>query len=227
MLKVVQLDCERDDRMLFSGLSFTLSQGEILQIEGANGAGKTTLLRILSGLSGDYRGEILWDSRKLASVYAEFRLASFYLGHKPAVKAELSPVENLQWRASLRNECIEQVNLIEALEQVNLAGYEHVPCGQLSAGQHRRVALADLALSQTALWILDEPFTAIDVSGVAWLEALLNKHVSRGGIVILTSHQNLANAEGWLRKIRLEDFQGDVQSTFAAESGGTLLYYHQ
>ncbi|MGI9273324.1 MAG: cytochrome c biogenesis heme-transporting ATPase CcmA [Endozoicomonas sp.] len=207
MLEVVQLGCERDDRVLFSNLSFTLSRGELLQVEGANGAGKTTLLRILSGLSRDYQGEIRWNSAKHTSHFADFRLAAFYLGHKPAVKAELTPVENLQWRARLRNEQPDPDSQLSALEQVNLAGYEHLPCGQLSAGQHRRVALADLALSQTPLWILDEPFTAIDVYGVAWLESLLGLHTGRGGMVIFTSHQSLSSTVGQFRRVRLEDYR--------------------
>ena len=207
MLEVVHLGCERDDRVLFSNLSFTLSRGELLQVEGANGAGKTTLLRILSGLSRDYRGEVRWNSAEHSSHFADFRLAAFYLGHKAAVKAELTPLENLQWRARLRNEQPDSNHLLLALEQVNLTGYEHVSCGQLSAGQHRRVALADLALSKTPLWILDEPFTAIDVYGVAWLESLLKLHTDRGGMVIFTSHQSLSSTMGQFRRIRLEDYQ--------------------
>ncbi|MRI32419.1 heme ABC transporter ATP-binding protein CcmA [Endozoicomonas sp. OPT23] len=208
MLEVAQLRCERDDRVLFSELSMKLSSGELLQIEGANGSGKTTLLRILAGLSGDFHGNIFWKEKKLSSMYADFRLSTFYFGHKPAVKGELTPVENIRWRASLRNEAPSEHSILDALEQVNLAGFEDVACGHLSAGQHRRVALADLSISASPLWILDEPFTAIDVYGVAWLESVLAKHVASGGMVIITSHQSLSEISGSVRKVKLDDFAG-------------------
>ena len=206
MLELLELGCARDDRTLFRNLSITLSPGEILQVEGANGAGKTTLLRILAGLSGDYQGRINWKGRKLSDDYADFRLSTFYFGHKPAVKAELSPVENIHWRASMRNENRSDQDIVQALAQVKLAGFEDTPCGQLSAGQHRRVALADLSISQSPLWILDEPFTAIDFHGVAWLERLLADHVADGGMVIITSHQNLSELSGSVRKVRLDEY---------------------
>ena len=206
MLELVKLGCARDDRTLFRNLSVKLSPGELLQIEGANGSGKTTLLRVLAGLSGDYLGKIIWKDKKLSSVYADFRLSTFYFGHKPAVKAELTPVENIAWRASLRNEPYSQQQVLAALQQVSLNGYEDTPCGQLSAGQHRRVALADLFASQSSLWILDEPFTAIDFHGVAWLETLLASHVASGGMVIITSHQSLSKLSGSHRTLRLDDY---------------------
>ena len=206
MLELLDLGCSRDDRILFSNLSIKLSPGELLQVEGANGAGKTTLLKILAGLSGDYRGRIHWKEKALSDDYADFRRSTFYFGHKPAVKAELSPIENILWRASLRNETRSERDIIQALGQVSLAGFEDTPCGQLSAGQHRRVALADLSMSRVPLWILDEPFTAIDYRGVAWLETLLAGHVTRGGMVIITSHQNLSELSGIVRKVRLDEY---------------------
>lgn len=206
MLELQELGCARDDRRLFRNLSIQLSPGELLQIEGANGAGKTTLLKILAGLSADYQGAIYWKGKTLADHYADFRLSTFYFGHKPAVKAELTPVENILWRASLRNESCSEQDIVTALHSVNLKGYENTACGQLSAGQHRRVALADLSVSQTPLWVLDEPFTAIDVKGVAWLEQLLARHVAQGGMVIITSHQNLSDLSGTVRKVRLDEY---------------------
>ena len=206
MLELVKLGCARDDRSLFRNLSVKLSPGELLQIEGANGSGKTTLLRVLAGLSGDYQGNIFWKGKKLSSVYADFRLSTFYFGHKSAVKAELTPVENIVWRASLRNEQYSQQQVFAALQQVSLNGYEDTPCGQLSAGQHRRVALADLFASQSSLWILDEPFTAIDFHGVAWLETQLASHVASGGMIIITSHQSLSELSGSHRTLRLDDY---------------------
>ncbi len=210
MLEVKQLGCDRDDRSLFDDLSFCLESGELLQIEGRNGAGKTTLIRILSGLSNEYRGDIYWNSQPLAKVYADFRLACYFLGHRPGLKLELTPLENLVWRMQIANQSPSSDVLHEALERVQLGGYEDVPCEHLSAGQLRRVALAGLLASKARLWILDEPFTAIDVDGVAWLEVLLHEHVESGGMVIITSHQKLSDRSGKLRKIRLEDYPGII-----------------
>lgn len=210
MLEVDCLGCERDDRPLFSELSFALSPGEILQIEGRNGAGKTTLLRIIAGLSVDYSGEIFWQSCPLVDVLAEFRLSCFFLGHKPGLKLELTPVENLRWRLQVANSYPQTLKILHALEQVQLAGYEDVPCSHLSAGQLRRVALAGLLASEACLWILDEPFTAIDASGVSWLEQRLLDHVEQGGMALVTSHQLLQITAGRLRKIALEDYQGSM-----------------
>ena len=210
MLEVDCLGCERDDRPLFSDLSFSLSPGEILQIEGRNGAGKTTLLRIIAGLSVDYSGEIFWHSRPLVDVLAEFRLSCFFLGHKPGLKLELTPVENLRWRLQLANTYPQPRKIFYALRQVQLAGYENIPCSHLSAGQLRRVALAGLLASEARLWILDEPFTAIDANGVSWLEQRLLTHVEQGGMALVTSHQSLQIAVGRLRKIALEKYQGSM-----------------
>lgn len=204
MLEVESLSCERDDRSLFTNLSFSLSSGEILQIEGANGAGKTTLLRIIAGLTSNYSGKITWQSQPLADILAEFRLSCFFLGHKPGLKPELSPVENLRWRLQVVNSYPQPQKIIHALGQVQLAGYEDVPCSHLSAGQLRRVALAGLLVSHSRLWILDEPFTAIDVNGVAWLEEQLLSHARKGGMALVTSHQPLKLTSDYLRRILLE-----------------------
>lgn len=219
MLELVEVGCARDNRTLFRDLSIKLSPGELLQIEGANGSGKTTLLRVLAGLSVDYRGRIRWQGKKLSSAYVDFRLSTFYFGHQPAIKAELTPVENILWRASLRNERISGDQAVQALAQLHLSGFEDMPCGQLSAGQHRRVALADLFSCKSPLWILDEPFTAIDIDGVAWLEQLLADHVRQAGMVIITSHQNLSELSGKVRKVRLADYSPDYSQNAASDQG--------
>ena len=150
-----------------------------MQIEGANGAGKTSLLRILAGLSRyGYQGSVTRHVPML------------FLGHQPAVKAMLTPRENLAWHVAGEG-LYSDAAIEDALEKVGLYGYEDVPSHALSAGQHRRVNLARLYLSDSPLWLLDEPFTAIDVSGVAALEALKVAHVQSGGAVVLTSHQAL------------------------------------
>ncbi|MGB1272041.1 MAG: cytochrome c biogenesis heme-transporting ATPase CcmA [Endozoicomonas sp.] len=219
MLEVIQLECERDDRRLFTNLSFTLSPGELLQIEGRNGAGKTTLLRILAGLSTAWTGRIFWQGKPMAKVYGDFRLACYFLGHRPGLKLELTPLENLSWRLQLANSPAAHTALYEALEKVGLSGYEQVPCSHLSAGQLRRVALAGLLACCATLWILDEPFTAIDVDGVSWLESLLSDHGERGGMVLVTSHQPLKAPRGHLRKLKLESFSGASLSEKSGAGG--------
>ncbi len=173
------LGLERGGRTLFTSLDFEVRAGQLVQIEGANGAGKTSLIRILAGLSRyGFDGDV------------QRQVALLYLGHQPAVKAMLTPRENLAWHAdglgSYGDPEIER-----ALEAVGLYGYEDLPSHTLSAGQHRRVNLARLYLAEAPLWLLDEPFTAIDRQGVTQLEQLFVRHVERGGAVVLTSHQSL------------------------------------
>lgn len=201
LLEVRQLYCERDDRVLFDDLNFALNAGEVLQIEGANGSGKTTLLRILSGLTGNYEGDIFWRGEPRAQVRESFNRSLLYFGHQPGVKAILTPLENLQWYSAM-HPAIDAERVMEALEQVGLKGYEDVPCHTLSAGQNRRVSLARLYLSDAPLWILDEPFTAIDKQGVSQKERLIQHHADQGGAVILTTHHELSLGER-LRRINL------------------------
>jgi heme exporter protein A len=182
MLTVSQLTCERDHRCLFENLSFSLGAGQLLQIEGGNGAGKTTLLRILGGLYTDYSGSVSWE---LAS-------QPLYLGHKPGVKDLLSARENLVWLAGLQQSGIDVDSIDQALSEVGLRGYEEVLCGAMSEGQRKRVNLARLYLLQAQVWILDEPFSAIDRQGVERLEARMQTHIDAGGALIVISHQLLA-----------------------------------
>jgi heme exporter protein A len=179
LLAVYDLCLERGGRELFRNLAFSVLPGQLLQVDGPNGAGKTSLLRILAGLSRyGFTGRV------------ERSAPPLYLGHQPAVKALLTPRENLAWHVA--GESAYDTRQIDyALARVGLYGYEDVPSHALSAGQHRRVNLARLYLSARPLWLLDEPFTAIDRGGVADLEALLVAHVERGGAVVMTSHQQL------------------------------------
>ncbi|WP_426416780.1 cytochrome c biogenesis heme-transporting ATPase CcmA [Aestuariirhabdus sp. LZHN29] len=201
-LEVRQLGCERDDRVLFRALDFDLSPGEILQIEGPNGSGKTTMLRALCGLSADFEGEIHWRGVAIRDDRESYFSELLYAGHSVGVKAQLTPQENLAWYCGL-HVTVGDDEVNDALEKVGLYGYEDVPCHSLSAGQQRRVALARLHLARQPLWILDEPFTAIDKSGVAALEQLLVNHAERGGAIILTTHHDLAMIYPDLRRISL------------------------
>lgn len=204
MLEVKNLFCERDDRTLFSGLSFSLNKGEILQVEGQNGSGKTTLLRILCYLTEAFEGNIFWYGQDIEEEREVFYHALLYVGHLSGVKGALTAEENLTWMSQL-DTSLDRMSITEALKKVGLFGYEDVPCHTLSAGQQRRVGLARLYLSNAPLWILDEPFTALDKKGVAEKEALIAQHVQTGGSIILTTHHNLNVPGTEVRNINLDE----------------------
>lgn len=181
LLQIHNLSCVREDRTLFEHLSFAVAPGDLVQIEGPNGVGKTSLLRLLTGLSQPFAGEVCWNGENIRHCRDEYHANLLYLGHQPGVKAALTPLENLAFYQKLHHAADTSVDLWRVLAQVGLAGFEDNPTGQLSAGQQRRVALARLWLSdQPALWILDEPFTAIDKQGVKVLERLFLTHAERG-----------------------------------------------
>ncbi|WP_445619803.1 cytochrome c biogenesis heme-transporting ATPase CcmA [Kushneria sp. Sum13] len=195
-LDIQKLGCERDERWLFSDLDWQIGPGELWRIEGPNGSGKTTLLRILSGQMADYTGTLSWHGEKLSRCREAFMASMLYIGHRPGVKKALTALENLDWYQAMsaveegggararRDACF------QALEAVGLAGFEETPVEALSAGQQRRVALARLALGHQRLWILDEPFTAIDRDGVRQLERWMMAHCEAGGSVVVTSHHD-------------------------------------
>ncbi|NWN81635.1 MAG: cytochrome c biogenesis heme-transporting ATPase CcmA [Halomonas sp.] len=196
------LACERDDRWLFEDLDLDIRGGEIVRVEGPNGSGKTTLLKILSGQLADYQGELFWNASPMRRARQAFLESLLYLGHAPGVKAALTPLENLAWYQAMAGETPTEVSRLAALNAVGLAGFEDLPAGQLSAGQQRRVALARLVLTPRPLWVLDEPFTAIDRDGVAALEAQLVAHARSGGCVLVTTHHEI-KASKELRHVRL------------------------
>ena len=204
LLALRQVSCERDERQLFTQLNLRAYPGDVIQIVGPNGSGKTTLLRALAGINKDYTGDVLWAGRPVTEVAWEYSHNLLYIGHLPGVKKALSPLENLRWYAAISGHQT-RATLYAALEAVGLYGYEDTPCYQLSAGQLRRVALARLYLSQARLWILDEPFTAIDKRGAAQLETLFAHHAGQGGVILLTSHQDLALPS--LKHLNLLDYQ--------------------
>ncbi|WP_243637388.1 cytochrome c biogenesis heme-transporting ATPase CcmA [Parashewanella curva] len=190
LLTADNLTCIREERVLFDELSFSVNAGDIIQIEGPNGAGKTSLLRILTGLSRPYDGRVCFQNQPIDQVSDEFRQALLYLGHKAGVKPELTAKKNLEVHLTLNG--YENADLLAILSEVNLSGFEDSLAGHLSAGQHRRTSLARLWHTNAKIWILDEPFTAIDKRGVEHLENKFLKHADQGGCVILTSHQDLS-----------------------------------
>ncbi|AIU67475.1 cytochrome c biogenesis heme-transporting ATPase CcmA [Vibrio coralliilyticus] len=206
MLEVSQLTAIRDERILFESLSFTINSGELVQIEGRNGTGKTTLLRIVTGLGDRDSGEIFWNGENIESNRDGYHQDLLFLGHQTGVKRELTAYENLRFYLNIHSrKPVDKETIYSALVKVGLVGREDVPVAQLSAGQQRRVALARLWLSDHKLWILDEPLTAIDKQGVKVLESLFLSHAEDGGIVILTTHQDMFADNTKLRKIKLGD----------------------
>ena len=207
LLSVENLAFERDDSCLFSAVNFAVDGGDILQIEGANGSGKTTLLRLLTGSLKPSAGNIAYLGKSLSECRYNYLSDMLYIGHQPAVKLNLSAEENLRWMVATSAQS-NSLSIEEALTQAGLAGYSDIPCYALSAGQHRRVALARLLISEARLWYLDEPCTSIDKQGVAFLQSCLQQHMAKGGAVILSTHQDLALTG--LRKYKLlphaEDF---------------------
>ena len=203
-LAINGVSCVRDGRTLFTQLEYNCPRGTVLQVLGFNGAGKTTLLNALAGLLPCTEGEILWRGHPIRRSRA-FTAEVFYLGHQVPVKPSLTVWENLHWLARLRGQAVAAEQGLQALAQVDLDAYHGALCRNLSAGQKRRVALAQLYLSGERLWILDEPFTAIDKEGVARLQDLLQQHAERGGIAVITSHQALALPG--LKTLNLSDYQ--------------------
>lgn len=176
--------------MLFENLGLRLDRGDMLQISGPNGSGKTSLLRLLAGLMQPTSGQVLLNGEPLHSQRTELAHNVLWIGHAAGIKDLLSAEENLSWLCALHQPASREA-IWQALAAVGLRGFEDVPCHTLSAGQQRRVALARLYLDSPALWILDEPFTALDKQGVAQLEEHLAAHCEQGGMVILTTHHTM------------------------------------
>ena len=203
MLSVSHLACVRGDRRLFSGLAFSLEAGGRLHVGGENGAGKTSLLRILCGLAPAEAGEIRWHGEPIHELGDEYRQAVLYLGHHNALKEELTALENLRIAAALAGVRLGEDEGVDLLRRAGLLGREDLPVRVLSQGQKRRVALARLLWSKAPLWILDEPFVALDVAAVGWLAGVIGAHVAGGGMAVLTSHQEVDIPGGTAQTLRI------------------------
>ncbi|GHT96143.1 cytochrome c biogenesis ATP-binding export protein CcmA [Betaproteobacteria bacterium] len=211
MLECCDLACVRGDRLLFQRLSLRLGPGESLRVAGPNGAGKTSLLRLVAGLARAEAGEVRWQGASIRQRAEDFRGALLYLGHAAAVSAQLTALENLRFACAVAGLAVDQDACVAALARVGLGGALDLPLAALSQGQRRRAGLARLFLAASrTLWVLDEPFTALDAEAVRLLAAQLAKHCAAGGMVMFATHQDVDVDLGHAcRVLDLGDFVGE------------------
>jgi heme exporter protein A len=202
MLEARAITCVKGDRLLFEDLNLQLRPGQVCQVRGGNGAGKTTLLRILCGLSLPDSGDVLWAGSSIRQDPGQFQADLAYIGHSNGIKMDLTARENLAFSLTMQSASA-NASIDDAIAKVGLGGSEHLLCRLLSAGQRRRVAIARLYLTRAFLWVLDEPLGAIDADGVQDIEKVLEEHLSRDGMVIMTTHQPLHLLQGAVCTVQL------------------------
>ncbi len=207
LLMAQNLACSRDnEQLLFKQINFELFPGEILQVMGANGSGKSSLLMILAGLLTPIVGEVLYQGQSITKIQQHYSAQLGFLGHKLGIKAELTVLENLYFAPKLTSAInLDQITAI--LQQFQLHRFANTGCQQLSAGQKQRLALARLVLSTARLWILDEPFTAIDANGFLDIEMAIQNHCASGGAVVIVSHQPLVKLASAVKILNLAPVQ--------------------
>jgi len=204
-LRASGLQCVRGDRRVFDGVAFELSNGGLLWVSGPNGSGKTSLLRIVCGLLQPAAGGIEWNGRGIRDLGEEYNQHIAYVGHLNAVKEELKVGENLRFGARLAGVEATDEAIRATLQEFAIHGLEDLPCRFLSQGQKRRLALARMRLSGTrTVWVLDEPFAALDVAGVEAVKLVIEEHLGRGGLAVLTTHQEVAIAAPSVQRIELK-----------------------
>ena len=204
MLQTVALSGSRGQRQLFSDVSVTVRPGSLLAVAGENGSGKTSFLRILCGLLSPDGGTILWQGKDIRQLKELYRAELMYIGHLNGIKDELTPAENLTLSACLAGDDSSCGNVQKALEAVGLGPSIHIlPTRVLSQGQKRRVALARLWLSTRPLWFLDEPFASLDAAATTYLTQRLQSHLNNGGMVVVSTHQEIALPTDSIQHLRL------------------------
>ena len=192
VLEARGLCCVRGERELFTNLHLRVVSGNCLHVRGENGVGKTSLLRLLTGLSKPDSGEVLWGDQSITHDPIAYHRELLFLGHRDALKEDLTALENLQMYAALDDVSLSVEKAMATLWRFGLRGRENLPVNFLSAGQKRRVLMARMLTRQAKLWILDEPFNALDIQAVEELQNLISEHLSMGGLVVLTSHQEVS-----------------------------------
>lgn len=216
MLKANRLHCERDERILFSDLTFDVCPGSFLKVTGPNGSGKSSLLKILAGLLPPSEGQVIWQGNNIQALNGLYASHLLYIGHKTGLQPALTPIENLTWLLALQaqndNNSVSfgsesnssgsdsgpnsagsnRDRIVSALQTVGLKPYQNVPCIGLSAGQRQRVTLARCWIQNAKLWILDEPLIALDDAGQELLQNRLLDHLREGGLLVVASHHGLS-----------------------------------
>jgi heme exporter protein A len=191
MLEAAHLECVRGSRTLFSAVGFSLAPGALLRVTGSNGSGKTSLTRMLCGLLEPAAGEVRWKGETIRALREEYWEHLLYIGHANALKDDLTATENLAFACGIAGLTVPDKRVHAALASFGLAGREWLPVRALSQGQRRRAALARLAVGEAqSLWILDEPFAALDAAGIDLVQSLAGEHLARGGMLVLTTHQD-------------------------------------
>ena len=203
MLEVSKLGCVRGDRKLFAGVNFSLGPGTFMQLTGPNGSGKTSLLRIICGLLAPEEGEVRWRGANIRSLGEEYFADLSYVGHRNGLKEELSPLENLLISSGLSGTKITRPEGHAILNRMGLAGRESLAARLLSEGQRRRAALARLLASGTRLWLLDEVLASLDKAAIALMKVFIEEHVSKGGIAIVATHQEIDLSAGSFQRLEL------------------------
>lgn len=201
-LRVEKVHVWRGDRHVLRGVSLDLGTGELIHVSGANGAGKTTLLRVASGLLRPEQGNVSWRGRSIVSAPVEYQAELAYASHEPALKGDLTALENLRFMVGLKRR-VDSNELLATLERTGVAALADLPTRVLSAGQRRRVAMARVLAYRAALWLLDEPFTNLDAAGSALMSSLLEEHVGQGGMVLVVAHHDL-NLATATRRLELQ-----------------------
>jgi heme exporter protein A len=191
-LEARALTCIRGDRELFSGLDLQVFAGQCLHVRGENGVGKTSLLRLLTGLTSPESGEVLWGGRPIKKEVSDYHGQLLFLGHRDALKEDLSAIENLRLYAAIDGIALSEQDAFTSLWRFGLKGRDDLPVNCLSAGQKKRVLMARMLTRRAQVWILDEPFNALDTHAVQELQELIAEHLQGNGLVVLTSHQPLA-----------------------------------
>jgi heme exporter protein A len=203
-LSATNLACIRGERMVFEGLGFELANGGLLQVSGPNGSGKTSLLRMICGLIRPATGQIEWNGQAIDDLGDEYGCALTYVGHLSAIKDELTASENLHFSARIQGLPHDEKTVKSLIGEFGLNESAQLPCKVLSQGQRRRLALARLKLSASrALWVLDEPFTALDSAGVGVMRTALEAHLAQGGLALLTTHQEVPITAARIQRLEL------------------------
>lgn len=205
MLEVINLACTRGGRTLFGNMNLSVPPGTLLQVQGANGSGKTSLLRTICGLMPPESGEVRWQGTNIRKLGEDFSTSLTYLGHRNAIKEELSALENLRIACGLSGVTLTRDEASQALKKTGLAGKENLPARFLSEGQRRRAALARLVTSDATLWVLDEVLASLDTEAIGLVNSILQEHLSDGGIAVVATHQELDISAGSLQRLKLGD----------------------